>query len=234
MVTELPNLDGRLMSVAAFVRQGAFVADIGSDHAYLPLWLTLSGRATGAVASDVVPGPVARAEANVAAYGAGDKVTVMLADGLSGVKGLPITDVVIAGMGGELIASIISAAKWVFDEKYRLILQPMTHAEILRRSLLSWGFLIIDESLSESADRKRIYTTICAEYKGGDSSREWSAGELLLGKSNIERGGELFDRLCDRLEKQYRYISDSKRGAGESTAAEDEILKFFSEGIRTK
>ena len=232
MVTELPNLDGRLLSVADYVRQGAFVADIGSDHAYLPLWLTLSGRAVGAVASDVVPGPVARAEANVAAYGAGDRVKVMLADGLSGVKELPITDIVIAGMGGELIASIISAARWVFDEKYRLILQPMTHSEILRRELLSWGFLIIDEALTESADGKRIYTTICAEYKGGDSSEKWSAGELLLGKRNIEKGGELFDKLCSRLERQYSYIRDSKRGAGEDAAAEDAILKFFAEGIR--
>ena len=228
MATELPNLDGRLRSVAEFVRQGAFVADIGSDHAYLPLWLTLSGRAVGAVASDVVEGPVARSAANVAAYGAGDKVKVMLADGLSGVKNLPITDVVIAGMGGELIASIITAADWIFDKKYRLILQPMTHAEILRRELLLRGFLIVDEVLTESSDGKRIYMTLCAEYVGGDNSTDWSAVELLLGKKNIEREGEIFQKLCSRLEKQYSYIRDSKRGAGNDASAEEEILRFFA------
>ena len=228
MAVELPNLDGRLRSVADFVRQGAYVADIGSDHAYLPLWLALSGRAVGAVASDVVEGPVARAAANVAAYGAEDKVKVILADGLAGVKGLPVTDVVIAGMGGELIASIISAADWIFEKKYRLILQPMTHSEILRRELLSWGFLIIDEVLTESSDGKRIYTTLCAEYNGENTLEQWSAGELLLGKKNIERGGELFERLCARLEKQYSYIKDSKSGAGENTDAEEEILDFLT------
>ena len=226
---DLPILDGRLRSVADLVRQGAYVADIGSDHAYLPLWLTLSGRAVGAVASDIVEGPVARAAANVAAYGAEDKVKVMRADGLSGVKGLPITDIVIAGMGGELIAKIILAADWVFDSKYRLILQPMTHSEILRREILSRGFIIVDETLSESADGKRIYMTLCAEYTGGDNSRDWSAGELLLGKKNIEKGGELFEKLCLRLEKQYSYIRDSKRGAGDGAAAEEEILEFFAE-----
>ena len=224
---ELPILDKRLGSVADFVRQGAYVADIGSDHAYLPLWLTLSGRAVGAVASDVVDGPVARSAANVSAYGAEDKVKVMRADGLAGVKGLPITDVVVAGMGGELIASIISAADWVFNEKYRLILQPMTHSEILRHELLSWGFSIIDETLTESADGKRIYVTMCAEYVGENTLDNWSKGELLLGKKNIERGGELFEKLCDRLEKQYLYIKNSKSGAGGDTSAEDELLGFF-------
>ena len=225
---ELPVLDGRLRSVADYVRQGAYVADIGSDHAYLPLWLTLSGRAVGAVASDIVEGPVARAAANVAAYGAKDKVKVMRADGLSGVKGLPVTDIVIAGMGGELIASIISAAEWVFDEKYRLILQPMTHSEILRRELLSWGFLIIDEDLTESSDGKRIYVTLCVEYRGENTVHSWNAGELLLGKKNIEKGGELFEKLCARLQKQYSYIKESKRGAGEATPTEDEILEFLA------
>lgn len=234
MAMELPNLDSRLGSVADFVRQGAYVADIGSDHAYLPLWLVLSGRAARAIASDIVEGPVARAAANVSAYGAEDKVRVIRADGLSGVKGLPITDVVIAGMGGELIADIISSAEWVFDAKYRLILQPMTHSEILRRELLARGFLIIDETLTESADGKRIYTTLCAEYNGESTLCEWSAGELLFGKKNIERGGELFEKYCARLEKQYTYIKDSKGGAGEDTSAEDEILKFLFERKKQK
>ena len=225
---ELPNLDTRLQSVARFVRRGAFVADIGSDHAYLPLWLVLSGRASRAVASDIVEGPVARARANVIRYGCEDRVTVIRADGLAGVRELPITDIVIAGMGGELIANIISAAGWVRNERYRLILQPMTHSEILRRELLAWGFFISDEALSMSKDGKKLYVTICAEFGVDGKNEKWSDAELLLGKKNIERGGEIYRELCKRLLLQYTKIKQAKAGAGADTSEEDGIIEYLT------
>ena len=224
---ELPNLDGRLKSVADFVRDGACVADIGTDHAYLPVWLVLSGRARSAIASDIVEGPVARAAANVARYGVGDRVSVIRADGLAGIKNSPVTDIVVAGMGGELIAKIISAAGWVRKEGYRLILQPMTHSEILRRELLASGFFILDEALSLSADGKKLYVTICAEYKGGDLTGDWSEGELLLGKSNIDRGGEIFTELVARLRRQYEKVISAKTEAGADRSEEERILNFL-------
>ena len=224
---ELPNLDQRLRSVADYVRDGACVADIGTDHAYLPVWLVLSGRVRTAIASDIVEGPVARAAANVARYGVGDRVKVIRADGLSGVKDSSVTDIVIAGMGGELIAAIISAADWVYKEGYRLILQPMTHPEILRRELLASGFFILDETLSRSSDGKKLYVTLCTEYKGGDLSRDWSEGELLLGKRNIERGGVIFGELVRRLVHQYEKIISAKKEAGADAFEEERILNFL-------
>ena len=224
MSVELPNLD------ADFVRQGAYVADIGSDHAYLPLWLVLSGRAERAVASDIVEGPVERSRENVSRYGAEDKVKVVRADGLSGVSGLPVTDIVIAGMGGELIVNIISAAGWVHKKGYRLILQPMTHSEILRRELFARGFFIIDEKLTASRDGKKLYVTICAEYGGESAPTDMTAAELLLGKKNIERGGEIYDELCKRLKSQYTHIKEAKSASGIDTSEEDEILDFLTCG----
>ena len=142
-----PNLDARLLSVAKFVRAGAYACDIGTDHAYLPVYLVLIGRASRALASDINKGPVMRARESVAKYGVSDKIDVILSDGLKGAEGYPVTDIIIAGMGGELIASILEDAKWVKDGKYRLILQPMTHAEILRRYLADNGFSVIDEDI---------------------------------------------------------------------------------------
>lgn len=230
----IPSLDARLLSVAGYIREGACVADIGTDHAYLPIWLVLTGKAVNAVASDIGEGPVARAKVSVVRYGVEEKITVIRADGLCGIKDLPVTDIVIAGMGGELIANIISAAEWVRDPKYRLVLQPMTHPEILRRELLASGFFIIDETLTSSTDGQKLYVTVCVEYSGEDMSAEWSDAELLFGKHNIDRGGKLFDALCQKIEKQYEEIKLAKESAGQNAEYENEILDFLNEREQRK
>lgn len=226
----MPNLDARLLSVAKFVREGAYACDIGTDHAYLPVYLVLTGRATRALASDINEGPVKRAEDSVARYNVSDKIEVILSDGLCGAEGYPITDIIIAGMGGELIASIIDSAKWVRDEKYRLILQPMTHAEILRKYLADNGFSIIDEDIvTEQRDRK-IYQIICAQYFG--QAEEYTAEELLLGRHNIRRGGETFIKLCERLKKINTEIKKAKKSAGQSSLEEDHIISLTDRYLR--
>ena len=218
----MPNLDARLLSVAKFVRENAFACDIGTDHAYLPVYLVLTGRAAGALASDINKGPVMRAKESVAKYGVSDKIEVILSDGLSGAEKYPVTDVIIAGMGGELIASILDGAKWIQNKKYRLILQPMTHAEILREYLATKGFLVIDEDIVVDGDGKRIYQIICAEFSGEPEA--YTTDELYLGKCNIAKGGESFIMLCERLKKTNLDIKKAKGSAGQSTETEDGII----------
>ena len=221
---KMPNLDARLLSAAKFVREGAYVCDVGTDHAYLPVHLVLTGRAVRALASDINEGPVNRAKESVAKYGVSDKIEVVLGDGLHGAESYPITDVIIAGMGGELIASILDAAKWIQNEKYRLILQPMTHAEILREYLINNGFSIIDEDVvTEQKDRK-IYQIICAEYSG--KSEEYTTDELYLGRHNIKRRSAEFIKLCERLKKTNLEIKKAKESAGQSAILEDEIARI--------
>ena len=217
-----PNLDARLLSVAKFVREGAYACDIGTDHAYLPVYLVLIGRALRALASDINKGPVMRAKESVAKYGVSDKIEVILSDGLAGAEKYPVTDIIIAGMGGELIASILDDAKWTRNEKYRLILQPMTHAEILRKYLADNRFSVIDEDIVSEQNDKKIYQIICAEYSG--DADEYTVDELYLGRHNIRRGGEEFIKLCEKLKKINVEIKRAKETAGQETPTEDEII----------
>jgi len=208
-----PILTPRLRAAASFVRMGATVADVGTDHAYLPIALVTDGRAKSAVASDINEGPYLRALSNIREHSLTDKITALCTGGLCGIEKYFPTDILICGMGGELIATIISEAAWTKDEKIRLILQPMTHPEILRGYLLSEGFEIIDEAL---AKEEKIYQIICAEYKGADKTEKYSALELLFGKKNIERGGnllcELISRQIEILERIARSKSNSQSG----------------------
>ena len=224
MEIKSPILTPRLTAAASFVRSGAFVADVGTDHAYLPIALVLSGRARGAVASDINEGPYLRALANVRNHSLTKKISVLHTPGLCGVEKFSPTDIVICGMGGELIASIINDASFTKDTSVRLVLQPMTHSEILRKYLLDNGFKIIDEKL---AKEEKIYEIICAEYTG--EGEEYSEAELLIGKKNIERGGELLGELLSHHLTILKRIANAKKAASANAEKEDRLIKALEE-----
>jgi tRNA (adenine22-N1)-methyltransferase len=148
------QLDVRLGAAAALVPIGARLADIGSDHAYLPIALCLENKIECALASDINEGPVAAAVANIRKNGLGDRIMAVRADGLDKTLDFAPDCITVLGMGGELIVSILDKAPWVKNENITLVLQPMTHPEILRRSLLQNGYSIIDERL---AREEKIY-----------------------------------------------------------------------------
>ena len=206
----LPPLSNRLMSAVPYVREGAFVADIGTDHAYLPIYLCQIEKIRGAVAADIGKGPLAIAAANIRENGLGERIPTCLSDGLEHILPYAPTDIIVFGMGGELIVSILHAAPWVKDAKVRLILQPMTKSEILRTYLYENGFDIIDECLTE--DQGRIYQTLCAEYDG--KVRSESPLGLFAGRHNLKRGGSLLSRLLENKQKTLTEIYNAKISAG--------------------
>jgi tRNA (adenine22-N1)-methyltransferase len=158
------ELDARLLAAADLVRQGACFADIGTDHARLPLFLLASKRIGFAYACDVACGPLASAEAAIAAAGEGERCKTVLCDGAAALSEFGITDYAICGMGGELIARIISDAPQLADPSVRLVLQPMTRAAHLRRFLARNGFSVLCERFVIAA--KRAYVCLSVAYTG--------------------------------------------------------------------
>ena len=158
------NISPRLLSAADFVRQDAILADIGTDHAYLPLFLLRAGRIERAFCSDVNEGPLDSARANIGAAGYLDRVEFTLADGADALAGKGITDYTICGMGGELIADIIDRADEMRNPAVRLILQPMTRRGALVSYLYKNGFEVLEEAYSKDAGKH--YVTLLVAYSG--------------------------------------------------------------------
>ena len=212
---KIPELSKRLMSAVGFVR-GGILADVGTDHAYLPVYLYKLGKIRGAVAADINEGPLDRAKVNIAAYDAADGIQTVLSDGLQKLEGYCPDDIVIFGMGGELIVRIIDDAKWVKNPKIRLILQPMTKQAEVRSYLIENGFFIVDEVMTEDDDK--IYQTICAEYRPEEKAEPYTRVELLLGRKNIARGGDLFARLLAHRIEVFTVAAEGRRKAGRPDA----------------
>lgn len=216
-------LDKRLLAASQFVPHGSALADIGSDHAYLPIYLVGEGIATRALASDINIGPVEAAKKNIMLYGVSDKVTAQRADGLCGVCDFCPDCITILGMGGELIVKIIDDAPWVMDKKIRLILQPMTHAEILSRYLCDTGFEIIDEALICDGERDdRIYRIIVAEYNGGVHTL--TDAEHYVGKYNAERRPQGLETYTKRIISMLETKRRGRLAGGLDCVTEDKLI----------
>lgn len=164
------ELKPRLNMAAQMVRRGVCVADIGTDHAYLPTALILDGAVPCAIAADLRKGPLDNAEATVNTYGIADKVQLRRSNGLRNILPDEADDIVIAGMGGILISEILEDAPWVKNEKYKLILQPQSHDEIVRRWLWKNGFEIVEEA--SCIDDKKPYICMSAVYTGKQAEHD--------------------------------------------------------------
>lgn len=162
MARPLFQLGPRLNLCASLVREGAVVADIGTDHGYLPIWLLKTGRCPRAVGTDVHEGPLRAARKNAARYGA--EMEFLLTDGLHGLGPGDAEDVVMAGMGGELILRLVREAPWLQRAEKRLVLQPMSCAQKLREGLWALGFSILEEHAC--LDGGKVYSAFCAGFTG--------------------------------------------------------------------
>ncbi|MBQ7387718.1 MAG: SAM-dependent methyltransferase [Clostridia bacterium] len=223
------GLDKRLLSVAELVRQGAVFADIGTDHAYLPLFLLKAGRISRAFCSDINKGPLESARRNTADAGFTDSVSFMLTDGAAALAGNGITDYAICGMGGELIADIIDRAPQLKTQGVNLILQPMTKQEHLRAYLASHGFKILCESYSE--DSGKYYVAMLATYTG--ECAELSELDAALPARSTEILGLIYEiKYLKTKIKAYTRAAEGKRLGGEPYAREDKLIESASARLR--
>ncbi len=191
-------LDARLRMAANMVRSGSRLADIGTDHAHVPITLVQEGRCLSAIASDVRPGPADNARRNIRQAGLETVIAVRLGDGLHTIRADEVDDILIAGMGGETIAEILEAAPWVKSPSYRLILQPMTRAEKLRAYLFTHGFTLRCEQVTFAG--KHWYTVLCAEYTGDILPAE--EARCYVGRIPLPEGEGYLRALESRLRRQ--------------------------------
>ena len=158
------NLDSRLNTIAGFVRQGVRVADIGCDHALLLCALAKQKRIIGGIACERNEGPLEAAHRNAIRFGVSELIRFRLGDGLHAINPDEADDIVIAGMGGETIAKILTDCPWPILPNLRFILQPMTRSYTLRKVLFENGFSILSEKTCSSDNR--VYTVMLVCFSG--------------------------------------------------------------------
>lgn len=160
----LPSPGARLLAAIRLVQPGRAAADIGCDHGKLAVYLALAGISPKVVAVDNRPMPLAKAKALARQTGCEDRVDCRLGDGLAALQPGEAQEIIIAGMSGETMANILSAAKWVEDSTLHFVFVPATRAGHLRRWLAERGFAIDREEPVE--EKGRYYTAISAVYTG--------------------------------------------------------------------
>ncbi len=203
------QLSNRLQRIADFISPGERIIDVGTDHAYIPIWLLLRDREARVIATDIRPGPLERARNDAKRYGVSDRLELKLCDGLALCDPDSVDTIIIAGMGGETIAGILDGAPWT--QRKRLILQAQTKQDELRRYLAEHGFCIRDAALA--CDNGRIY--LIWVVAAGEMARFYGIDSAL-----VERRDPL---LKPYLEDQIKRVRKVLRGV-ETAANPDEKL----------
>ncbi|MDR0138331.1 tRNA (adenine(22)-N(1))-methyltransferase TrmK [Metabacillus idriensis] len=208
------NLSNRLKTVADYIPKNAVLADIGSDHAYLPCYALLNGLAASAVAGEVVQGPFQSAKKQVQKSGLEDVISVRLGSGLDVIDPNEVTCITIAGMGGALIEKILEAGKEKLAGVERLILQPNIHAHHVRRWLLDNGWELINEEILE--EDGKIYEILIAEKGEAKAPYQHTALQkgLLVGPFLMKEKTEPFiKKWTQEIEHNRRILTSIESAA---------------------
>ena len=223
------ELSPRLQAVASWVPVGARLADIGTDHAYLPVSLILAGKVSAAIAADVRQGPLDHAKRTAGEYGVTDKLRFCLCDGLTGIDPSSCDVITIAGMGGETIARILAAAPWA-KQGHLLLLQPQSTQNVLRSFLSDNGYTIMKEWVVREGNR--WYPILAVQ---GGVMEPLSCGEIWCGRAadwieQPERVGYL-DWLLRRTQAQLDGLARSRVVDTEKKDELSAIVDFLQEQI---
>ncbi|GKV54314.1 SAM-dependent methyltransferase [Sporosarcina sp. NCCP-2222] len=208
------KLSERLATVASFIEKGSVLADIGSDHAYLPCHLVKTGAIDRAVAGEVAKGPYESAVANVAKEGLSNAITVRLANGLAALQAEDnVETITIAGMGGTLIAGILEDGKARLEGVKRIIAQPNIHAIAIRSWCMDNGWTLVDERILKEDDK--IYEILVLEQGQGT----FSELELLVGPFLLAEKSPVFIEKWTRELEEWKRVLRAIENAGHSDEA---------------
>lgn len=221
------HLSARLACVASLVPAGARVADIGSDHAYLPAALVLDGKIDFAIAGEVVKGPYENAVHEIKDHQLEGRVIPRLADGLAAIEPADKVDTItIAGMGGSLIASILEKDKNKLTGIKRLVLQPNIGESQLREWLMNNHYQIMNEKIIE--EDNHIYEIIVAEPSVVPF--RYSKYELDFGPFLLENKGPVFRKKWQEYLQREAHVIDQMQKAQQPPVKKiNEINQFLSQ-----
>lgn len=228
-MSTLSRPDNRLLSAVPYLTRGGRCIDVGTDHAYLPIYLVSEGIVSHAMACDINKGPLESAKEHILAAGLETKIDTFLTDGLQGLQSFDADDIMIFGMGGELIIKILDEAPWVRNKEIGLILQPMSRANLLRKYLVENGFEILGETLSQSG---KIYQTVHARFCGKRDT--YTEEELLLGRRNIEENPPLFSAfVAHELEVCKKVLKGKEMSATASAEEERSMIEILTKRLES-
>ena len=198
------QLSKRLQAVANLVTPGKRLADIGTDHGYVPIWLYEQGRIPSALAMDLREGPLQRAKEHIRMHGLDEKIKTRLSDGLEKLLPGEADSIVIAGMGGMLVVKILTQGQAVLDSVQELILQPQSDLDAVREYLHRTGFVIVQEEMV--FEEGKYYPMMKAVHgENTDDRKIWFLyGRLLLENRHPVLDSYLqkeYDSCCKLLEK---------------------------------
>ena len=214
-------LSPRLRCCCNFVRPGDRVADIGCDHGYLSIYLLKNNIAASVIAADINEQPLQSSVANAEKFGVRDRISFYLSDG---VRNIPrdFDTMVCAGMGADTMISILTAAPWLQNESYRLILQCQSKTHTLRKYLSDNHFSILQETVLR--DGKFLYTVM--EIQFCPDAPQLTIGQQYfspaLQKDSAPEVREYYDRLLFSLDRAIRGRGDS--ADADMIAAYQELL----------
>lgn len=176
------KLSKRLNAVGEMVTDGNRIADIGTDHGFLPIELIMTGKCPSAIAMDVASGPLDRAKQHISDHDMNDKIICRLSDGFDKLEVDEVDTVIIAGMGGDLISNIINRKPKIAKE---MVLSPHTHPEIVRRQLCEQEYEIVDENMIiDDGKYYVILKAIRSDHKHMLTKAEEYFGKVLLDNKN--------------------------------------------------
>ena len=219
-------LSKRLQKIADYVQPDNRVADVGTDHGYIPVWLVRSGVCESVIASDIRNEPLKRAMENAKENGVSDRISFRLCPGLEKFVPEELDTVIISGMGGETIIEILSAAPWTREKK--LILQPQTKIPELRLWLNNNGYDIADAALV--ADAGRIYTVWSCTAGVGRRLQQY---ELYADCTLAQNKDKLLGIYIDLVVKKLRHKVQGMKKASCADLQEIECCMSAIDGLLT-
>lgn len=211
------KLSKRLQMVASLVAKGNCLADIGTDHAYIPIALVQEGICPCAIASDVNKGPLLRAKEHIEENRLSDKIQVRLGNGLESISCGEVDSILIAGMGGPLIVTILEQGKNVRDSAKELVLSPHSDVAGVRAYIMEQGYEILQENMVEEDGKYYVAMKAIPIPFSPSIKNKWSKVEIAYGKELLKnKNSVLFEYLTKNIQKIQCILQGLEGKEGES------------------